>query len=120
MRAVGESLARCFIRKSDLVARYGGDEFAVILNDTSAKNSQKLVERFLEYVKDIRIPYAPDDARISCSAGYTEIHEHDTIGSLIKRADRALYQAKAEGRNLSKFVAWSDDVDAKKDAENPS
>ena len=116
LRSVGESLARAFIRKSDLVARYGGDEFAVILNDTSAKNSRKLVERFLEYVKDVRIPYAPDDARISCSAGYTEIHEQDTISSLIKRADRALYQAKGEGRNVAKFVAWSEDVDAKNDA----
>jgi len=110
LRAVGESLARTFIRKSDLVARYGGDEFAVILNDTAAENSVNLIERFLTSVRDICVPYAPADTRISCSAGYTEIHERDTVKSLIKRADKALYQAKADGRNVARFIAWSDDA----------
>ena len=113
LRDMGEALARAFIRKSDLIARYGGDEFAVILNDTTAENSQKLVERFLNYVADIRIPYAPDDARISCSAGYTEIHERDDVGTLIKRADRALYKAKAKGRNTASFIAWSEQEDVR-------
>jgi len=114
LRAVGESLARAFIRKSDLVARYGGDEFAVILNDTAAENSVKLIERFLTSVRDICVPYAPADTRISCSAGYTEIHERDTVESLVKRADKALYQAKADGRNVARFIAWSDDADNEK------
>lgn len=108
LRGVGEALARAFIRKSDLVARYGGDEFAVILNDTSAANSVKLIERFLAYVQDVKIPYSPEEMTISCSAGYTEIHESDSVESLIKRADRALYKAKAEGRNNAQFEAWSE------------
>jgi diguanylate cyclase (GGDEF)-like protein len=108
LKAVGEALARSFIRKSDLVARYGGDEFAVILNDTSAKNAENVIERFLETVQEVRVPYASDDARISCSAGFTEIHESDTVETLIKRADRALYKAKAEGRNNAQFEAWSE------------
>ena len=107
LKGVGESLARAFIRKGDLVARYGGDEFAVILNDTSAENSEKLVERFLTYVRDIQIPYAPDDMRVSCSAGYTEIHDSDTVQSLIKRADRALYKSKEGGRNQATFIEWN-------------
>lgn len=111
LRAIGECLARAFIRKSDIVARYGGDEFAVILNDTSAENSTKLIERFLKNVEEVQIPYASDDARVSCSAGYTEIHESDTVECLIKRADDALYQAKAAGRNLSRFIPYSDAVE---------
>lgn len=111
LRAVGECLARAFIRKSDIVARYGGDEFAVILNDTSAENSTKLIERFLKSVEDVQIPYAPDDSRVSCSAGYTEIHESDTVECLIKRADDALYQAKAAGRNLSRFIPYSEAIE---------
>ena len=108
LRAVGECLARSFIRKSDLVARYGGDEFAVILNDTTAANATQVVERFLKLVEDIRIPYASEDMRISCSAGFTEIHESDSVEDLMVRADRALYKAKKAGRNRACYEAYED------------
>lgn len=111
LKGIGESLARAFIRKGDLVARYGGDEFAVILNDTSAENSKKLVERFLEYVQTIQVPYASADTRISCSAGYTEIHDNDSVETLLKRADRALYKAKSAGRNCASFLEWNEQDD---------
>ena len=107
LRAVGECLARAFIRKSDLVARYGGDEFVVILNDTSAENATKVIERFLRQVNEVKIPYAPDGTRMSCSAGFTEIQDDDTVETLMGRADRALYQAKAAGRNVAKFMPGS-------------
>ena len=107
LREVGECLARSFIRKSDLIARYGGDEFAVILNDTSPENATKVVERFMQYVEGVTIPYASEGDNVSCSAGYTEIHESDTVESLINRADRALYQAKSEGRNRARYRAYS-------------
>lgn len=109
LRAIGECLERSFIRKSDLVARYGGDEFAVILNDTAAKNAGQVVDRFLKYVEDVRVPYAPEGTGISCSAGYTEIHESDTVESLIQRADRGLYKAKHAGRNQATFEPYNND-----------
>lgn len=109
LRAVGECLARSFIRKGDLVARYGGDEFAVILNDTSAEHSHKLVERFLQHMADVRIPYASEDTSVSCSAGYTEIHTSDSVEKLVTRADRALYQAKKEGRNRSVYLPYTEE-----------
>ncbi len=99
LRQVGECLARAFIRKGDFVSRYGGDEFAVILNDTSAANSTKLVERFLGYVREVRIPDAPDEAIASCSIGYTELETADCVKSAVERADEALYVAKKEGRD---------------------
>ncbi len=109
LTAVGECLARSFIRKNDIIARYGGDEFAVILNDTSAEPSIKLVERFLSAVNKIRVQSAPDDALITCSAGVTEIHSGDTVKTLIDRADRALYRAKDAGRDGFKCLLHGDD-----------
>ena len=108
LRDVGECLERAFIRKGDLVARFGGDEFAVILNDTTAANSARLIDRFLEKANQIGIPDAPEGTLVSCSAGYTEVHETDTAESVIKRADRALYAAKTAGRNTAKCELWSE------------
>ena len=108
LRAVSECLARAFIRRGDLVARYGGDEFAVILNDTSAGHSTRLIERFLQQVSEIEISSGASFVPVSCSAGYTEIHQDDTVESLIERADRALYDAKAGGRNAARLLLHAD------------
>ena len=108
LRAVGDCLARSFIRKSDFVARYGGDEFAVILTDTPAEFCGKLMRRFLEHAREINVPSAPGETLVACSAGYTEIADDDSVETLLKRADKALYQAKAEGRNRAVFVGAED------------
>lgn len=105
LRQLGDTLARNFIRKSDIVARYGGDEFAVILPDTSATHARKLIERFLERAAGIRISAAPDEALVTCSVGYTELCDEDNVEVLVERADRALYEAKSAGRDRAVFLA---------------
>lgn len=103
LRSVAESLERSFVRRGDLVARFGGDEFAVILNDTTSGQSAPLIQRFVERVGQIEIPYAPPGARVTCSIGYAEVAPDDSLESLITRADRALYRAKAGGRDRVEF-----------------
>jgi len=108
LRTISECLARAFIRKNDIVARYGGDEFAVILSDTSAAQSAPLIERFLDQVRNTAIVYANDQLKMSCSVGYTEVASDDTVEQLVNRADRALYAAKTAGRDRSVFIAPED------------
>ena len=103
LRAVAECLARSFFRKSDLIARYGGDEFAVILTDTNVEDGMKLAERFLERVRGIRIESNDEVLSVSCSLGCTEALREDTVETFINRADKALFTAKAKGRNQGAF-----------------
>lgn len=108
LRAVSDCLARTFIRKYDLVARFGGDEFAVILPDTTVRDARMLVERFLDHARAIRLPACPDESAITCSIGYTEIGGDDNVESFVHRADRALYQAKERGRDGAVMLGPND------------
>lgn len=103
LRSLSACLSRSFIRKNDLIARYGGDEFAVLLPDTSADQSQVSIDRFLDSVRKIRVDALPAGFSISCSAGCTEILDDDCVESLVARADEALYDAKQAGRDCLRF-----------------
>lgn len=100
LRAVADCLSRCFVRRSDMVARYGGEEFCLMLGDVNEKAAEPLIQRFLKMVEDtVKIPYADDSEKVTCSAGLTELLPTDTVESVLQRADRALYRAKNSGRN---------------------
>ena len=108
LRKLGDCLARSFIRKSDFVARYGGDEFAVILPDTRAVHAGKLIDSLLRRAEAIRLASGPDEALVTCSVGYTEVSDEDSVETLLARADEALYKAKSAGRNRAEFLEFSD------------
>lgn len=95
LRAVAHALAGS-IRAQDLLYRMGGDEFLVLLPGTATVEAAELAERLRATVGMVR----PDGHAITLSAGVAGVvHERVDLEHLISRADRALYAAKAAGRD---------------------
>ncbi len=104
LQAVGRRITAC-VRKVDAVARFGGDEFVVMLEGLSA-DSEKAVEESMavgdKILQACRQPYSLDNYEYdgTTSIGATLFHGTlDTVDELLKRADLAMYRAKAQGRN---------------------
>jgi two-component system, cell cycle response regulator len=89
------------IRKYDVACRYGGEEFAVILPDTTLDKALALCERFRERVANHIFAYNDVTLRITASVGVTaRPAKSETTGKqLVELADKALYRAKSQGRN---------------------
>jgi diguanylate cyclase (GGDEF)-like protein len=98
LKAVAEEI-RHAVRASDVAARYGGDEFVVILTRTDLQGAMRVAEALRAGIEGIgrRLNYPP--GLITVSIGLTEFDSHQPEGDLLVAADRALYRAKAAGRN---------------------
>ena len=92
---------RKVVRASDLVCRLGGEEFAVIMPDTSADIAARVAERVRAVVEKDLFTIAPDRPPIpvTVSIGLAERGRESVADTLYRRADRALYRSKASGRN---------------------
>lgn len=86
-------------RRRDTCGRMGGEEFMLLLVDTPTAESIALVERLLQAVRGSRPLPEHGDLRYSASAGLVMARPGDDPRSLYRRADQALYQAKAQGRD---------------------
>ncbi|AER67564.1 diguanylate cyclase [Thermovirga lienii DSM 17291] len=89
-------LIRDCIRVNDLAFRYGGEEFLIILPGANFYEAAECAERMRKKLKDATICKG---ITVSASFGVAEYQENDTASSLLERADRALYRAKAQGKN---------------------
>lgn len=94
------------LREYDIAGRYGGEEFSILLPFTKINEAQMVAERLRQTVENKVIDISklvPDsdikDIKITLSLGIYEIKENDNEDDLIKKADKALYQAKNTGRN---------------------
>lgn len=101
LAGVADSL-REHLRPTDLLARFGGDEFAVLLPNTNLEEATQTAERLRERIE--KGPQKNPNLTVTISAGVTNATENDDLDRLIHRADAAMYAAKDQGRNQVVFT----------------
>jgi diguanylate cyclase len=87
------------IRAVDVLGRYGGEEFLLVLPDTDVKGACALAERARAAVAEAQVPQLPAGRRVSVTIGVAQLGSGETVNAALGRADRALYDGKAAGRN---------------------
>jgi diguanylate cyclase (GGDEF)-like protein/PAS domain S-box-containing protein len=89
-------LLRKRIRRTDAVARWGGEEFAVVLPGTDENGTRRFAEELLAAIRELS---TPDGQPITASLGAVVFQPGESAGELVKRADRLMYRAKQSGRD---------------------
>lgn len=104
--AVGDAVLAAFaqhvrplLRQGDFPGRHGGEEFILVLPMTDLQAALQLAERVRRELDSIRLPGLPDDFRVSASFGVAQLMAGETVDDWLARTDRALYRAKAQGRD---------------------
>jgi len=87
------------LRDSDIVFRYGGEEFVMLLSGTDANGAELLAERIRASIETHTIAYGMEILKITASLGVSTLRDNDTLKSFVQRADKAMYIAKNKGRN---------------------
>ncbi len=87
------------LRRGTRIYRYGGEEFVVILNRTSSEEATKIVDRIIRETSDSKLLYKSHDIHLTLSAGICSHQQNISAEELLDRADKALYEAKLNGKN---------------------
>lgn len=101
LKAAARAMAGGMLRTTDKVARWGGEEFVVLLPNTDRHVAQRIAQRVLQDVARTKIPYPGGLVSLACSIGAATLRPSRSREPkcLIDEADRALYEAKSQGRN---------------------
>ncbi len=92
-------LVSIFLRKSDFLARYGGEEMVVLLQGDGLDVSTRIAERLLEAIRSQPFEHEGTEIMVTASIGLAQLVPGESVGSWVERADRALYHAKETGRD---------------------
>ncbi|QSB00229.1 diguanylate cyclase domain-containing protein [Methylomonas sp. BW4-1] len=103
LKRVARALQTITHRPEDLVARLGGEEFAILLPNTDSIGALMRAEQYRETIENLKIRHTQNNPNnfvtISLGVATLQAHTFDDVASLLKAADDALYQAKHQGRN---------------------
>lgn len=97
LKRVADGL-REVVRRGDILARYAGDEFIVLMPGAQRSDATLAAERVVEAVRE------STDHRITVSVGIASLGQHSSFGELVNSADRAMYRSKLEGRDRATFA----------------
>lgn len=89
------------LRGTDTFARWGGEEFVILMSETHIQDAQKVCETVRKHIEKLMHPIA---GNVTLSIGVTEMTSNDTSQSIFTRCDKALYTAKTNGRNRVELV----------------
>jgi diguanylate cyclase (GGDEF)-like protein len=110
LRAIANAI-QISVREEDVPARFGGEEFMVLLRNPSAGVALEIGERIRQSVRDLDLTQAGVTDRVTVSVGVAlGQDEGETVDSIVERADQALYAAKRTGRDRV-VEAWVAEVD---------
>lgn len=100
LKATADAIVRVASRRTDFVARYGGEEMVVVLGDTPGVGAAKVADRVCDAIRNVKL-FAKDGERIrvTASIGVASLEPSEHVKEFIDRADRALYHAKESGRD---------------------
>jgi diguanylate cyclase (GGDEF)-like protein len=104
LAAIGHRL-RQVLRRSDIRCRYGGDEFLIVLPDTGAAGANRVAECLRSELEQIQVNLGGAVISPEVSIGVATAQPGDSVTALVDRVDRALYAAKAAGRNCVRAAA---------------
>ena len=103
LRGVADVFKDAMRRRLDWVARFGGEEFVIVLPDTDIGRAVAIAERLRQAIEATRLSHSGHEIRVTASFGVAECLDTDDAASLLARADAMLYRAKESGRNR---VVW--------------
>jgi diguanylate cyclase (GGDEF)-like protein len=103
LRGVADVFKDAMRRRLDWVARFGGEEFVIVLPDTDIGRAVAIAERLRQAIETTRLSHSGHEIRVTASFGVAECIDTDDAASLLARADSMLYRAKEMGRNR---VVW--------------
>lgn len=92
------------VRKYDLLARWGGEEFVLFMPNTTVESAQDVLERIRNQVQESSVQLPKQAVSLTISIGMTQVAAHEKLGVALTRADQALYQSKTDGRNRLSVV----------------
>ncbi len=121
LRSLGQEMTQA-VKATDLPCRYGGEEFAVVLRNTSTTDGRIAAERIRKAIEEMTVQFEGKELRITASIGLAELAVDENSTNIIRRADEALYASKEAGRNCGHWHDGSHclplDVEGEKASDN--